>query len=507
MSRRQTPTTSTPAKPSGPTPEPMTPALERVLLAATDLALSVDAQGRVVHVLARDAERAALLRPAWQGKAFADTVTPESRGKVELLLQGAEGAEPQRPRHVNHLVPGAGELPVLYSATHYPSAGLGDGPRWLALGRDLSDTLALQRRIIEVQQTMERDHWRFREAETRYRSLFQTSVEAVLVAEGASLRVQELNPAAEALLEGLKGRVRGKWVGAPLSALFAPEAAEPLAAAAAAARSIGRHERVRVMLADSETPVALALASFQQDNMSYLLVRLLPDEPPAARRVAATGRGTGSREPLPLALASASTLPESYVQAASDALVFTDAGGRILHANRAFARLAQLSAEQQAEGEALDRWLGRSGVELQVLLANLREGGTPGLLATEMRGALGLVTEVEVGACGLDDGGTPVFGFSLRDVGRRLAPGEEALPRVPASVKQLSELVGRVPLKQIVAETSDLIEKLSIEAALQMTRDNRALAAQMLGLSRQSLYVKLRRFGMGGLGGDDSPDT
>jgi DNA-binding NtrC family response regulator len=35
-----------------------------------------------------------------------------------------------------------------------------------------------------------------------------------------------------------------------------------------------------------------------------------------------------------------------------------------------------------------------------------------------------------------------------------------------------------------------------------MTRDNRALAAQMLGLSRQSLYVKLRRFGMGGLGGD-----
>jgi transcriptional regulator with PAS, ATPase and Fis domain len=59
--------------------------------------------------------------------------------------------------------------------------------------------------------------------------------------------------------------------------------------------------------------------------------------------------------------------------------------------------------------------------------------------------------------------------------------------------------VGRVPLKQIVAETSDLIERLSIETALQMTRDNRALAAQLLGLSRQSLYVKLRRFGLGDL--------
>jgi DNA-binding protein Fis len=37
-----------------------------------------------------------------------------------------------------------------------------------------------------------------------------------------------------------------------------------------------------------------------------------------------------------------------------------------------------------------------------------------------------------------------------------------------------------------------------------MTQDNRASAATLLGLSRQSLYVKLRRFGLGNLGpGDD----
>jgi DNA-binding NtrC family response regulator len=41
-----------------------------------------------------------------------------------------------------------------------------------------------------------------------------------------------------------------------------------------------------------------------------------------------------------------------------------------------------------------------------------------------------------------------------------------------------------------------MIEKLCIEAALDLTDDNRASAAEMLGLSRQSLYVKLRRYGM-----------
>ena len=48
-----------------------------------------------------------------------------------------------------------------------------------------------------------------------------------------------------------------------------------------------------------------------------------------------------------------------------------------------------------------------------------------------------------------------------------------------------------------------MIEKLCIEAALKLTDDNRASAAEMLGLSRQSLYAKLRRYGLGDLDVDD----
>jgi DNA-binding NtrC family response regulator len=73
---------------------------------------------------------------------------------------------------------------------------------------------------------------------------------------------------------------------------------------------------------------------------------------------------------------------------------------------------------------------------------------------------------------------------------------QHALPR---SVEQLTELVGRVSLKELVRETTDVIERLCIEAALELTGDNRASAAEMLGLSRQSLYVKLRRYGLGDL--------
>ena len=70
---------------------------------------------------------------------------------------------------------------------------------------------------------------------------------------------------------------------------------------------------------------------------------------------------------------------------------------------------------------------------------------------------------------------------------------------LPRSVEHLTELVGRVSLKDLVRETTDVIEKLCIEAALELSKDNRASAAEMLGLSRQSLYVKLRRFNIGDL--------
>ena len=73
-------------------------------------------------------------------------------------------------------------------------------------------------------------------------------------------------------------------------------------------------------------------------------------------------------------------------------------------------------------------------------------------------------------------------------------------------MEQLTELVGRVSLKELVRETTDVIERLCIEAALELTRDNRASAAEMLGLSRQSLYVKLRRYGLGDLESDEGDE-
>ena len=254
----------------------------------------------------------------------------------------------------------------------------------------------------------------------------------------------------------------------------------------AGVRATGRPDEMRVELLDARGEVHVAVSTYRQDQSSHFLVRL--------SRARQEASDTGAPSPNSMLL--------RLVHSAPDCLVVTDLDGRVLSANAAFVELAQLATEEQVRGETLDRWLGRTGVDLSVLISNLRQRGAVRLFATTLRGEYGAVTDVEISATMVSQADQPFLGFTIRDVGRRLASESRNHRELPRSVGQLTELVGRVPLKDIVGETTDLIEQLCIEAALELTRDNRASAAEMLGLSRQSLYVKLRRYGLGNLGDD-----
>jgi DNA-binding NtrC family response regulator len=94
----------------------------------------------------------------------------------------------------------------------------------------------------------------------------------------------------------------------------------------------------------------------------------------------------------------------------------------------------------------------------------------------------------------------------VRDLDRRSQASSAPSQTLPNPFADLSQLVGRRPIKDIVGDTVDTIERMCIEAALELTHNNRASAAEMLGLSRQSLYVKLRRFGISS-DTDFDPDT
>jgi len=328
---------------------------------------------------------------------------------------------------------------------------------------------------------MERDYWRLRHVETRYRLLFQSSLEAVLIVDAVNLKVVEANPAAGSLL----GEVSRKVVGRSFPEGFDADSTQAIGVLLARARAVGRGEDTRVRLTTDAREFLIAASLFSQENGSFFLVRLSPV------------RGDGAE----------STVPRSIVkvmESVPDGFVVTDLEGQVLTANRAFVDLVQAASEGQLRGESLERWLGRSGVDFSVLVGSLRQHGSVRLFSTVLRGEHGSMADVEVSGVAVPQGEPPCFGFTIRDVGRRVTTvSARVAQELPRSANQLTELVGRVSLKELVRESTDLIEKLCIEAALELTRDNRASAAEMLGLSRQSLYVKLRRYGLGDLGPDE----
>jgi transcriptional regulator PpsR len=450
-----------------------------LISAASDVALVIDGQGVIRDVSIGSDDLVFEGMDSWVGRHWLETVTTESRPKVLAMLRdAASSTTPERPwRQVNHPAPGGADVPVLYSAIQVGRQG-----RVVAVGRDLRAVSTLQQRLVDAQQALERDYLRLRQTEARYRLLFETVTEAVLMVDATTQAVAEANPAAQRLF----GDAAKRLVGRPILDALDPGCRTAAATLLAAVRSSGRGDDVPVRLPGNPDELILSGSLFRQDSGTLLLLRLVPPH--------------GSLGSPDRARHEASLL--RVVERVPDAFLVTDLQGKILTANSAFAELAQLPAGEVVAGQSLDRWLGRSTVDLNVMMGTLKQHGVVRLFPTTLRTTYGAPLNVEISAVSVPEGDPPCLGFTIRDVERRLANDALAARELPRSPGQLAELVGRVPMKDIVSETTDLIERMCIEAALNLTHDNRASAAEMLGLSRQSLYVKLRRYGLGDLGGE-----
>jgi transcriptional regulator PpsR len=457
-----------------------TTTVARLLAAASDITLVIDAQGTITDV---SASTDTLPHPEnWIGSKWLDTVTVESRVKIEELMKEARGGETARARQVNHRITGQPDLPVRYAVV-----SLGKS-RFAALGTELRPLAQLQQRLVEAQRSTETEFLRLRSAETRFRILFQTAAEAVIMADANTLKTIDVNPAAAALVEMTSGKMIGRAIGE----IFEGETRASIEPQLIALRNIGRIESLRVRLSNRRE-CWLSATLIRQDDTAQMLIRLTP-------------LSDGASSGLPLGKLQMLRALEGM----PDAMILIDQNRCIVDANSAFLEMAQISALPQAKGQAVERWLGSSGVDLNVLFANLREHGTMRHFSTLLRTDFGHAEDVEISGICMQDGDSPRYALMLRAQTRPTRANHGIGSDTARNAEQLAELVGRVALKDLVRETTEITEKLCIEAALKLTGDNRAAAAQMLGLSRQSLYGKLRRYGIGDLSdpedGEDTPE-
>jgi transcriptional regulator PpsR len=464
-----------------------TASVARLIGAASDVTVVMDGDGVILDTAFQSGQLLEALNDSagWVGQTFGAVVAPDSRAKTASLLQDAMGHREPKWRHINHRTKDGRIIPVLYCCVEEGGHG-----RMMAFGRDLSAVSALQQRLIDAQQSMERDYAPLRDIEERYRLLFQQSSDAVLILEPVKGRITEANATASALCGLGTADVSGR----PLMEVLDPGGLAGVQAQISSIVAGGQVGEVRILLSHGGRAVTLRMARFPQENDTLVLMCMVPVQPVPSIPTVSDNKAVLLRA----------------VESMPDAFVVTDTEGSVITANTAFREMVQLRHEDEVVGQPLDRWVGATGVDMSVVAANLRSRGVVRFFSTTVGGEHGATAQVEISAVAVPGGGQPALGFAIRNVGARVTMGPQASqtqsdPALPPgnqpsrSVEQLTELIGRVSLKDLVRESTEVIERLAIEAALELTNDNRASAAERLGLSRQSLYVKLRRYGIGDL--------
>jgi len=429
------------------------------VLLSSDIALVLDDKGVIQDVAQGGSVPMAPTAHEWIGQPWADTVTGETRDKIALLMQEVSSTGQSRKREINHTSRNGGAS----IAVSYTAVQLGQGGPVLAVGRDLRSTAAIQQRFLDVQQEMERGYWRARQAESRYRLLFQVATDAVLVVDAADMHILEANQGASALFELGAEQI----VGRPASFGFERHSRGPVDELLQTARRSGQPAEIRARLAGRASATTVLATPFRVDDAMRLLVRVRNIEVP------------GSAADLNTTLAR-------LVDSTSDGVVVTDPSGRILVANPAFLQLVELATETQVKGRPLMDWIGVSDSRLEELIVQVRREGVTRRIASQLLTANAQLSEVEISAALLTEGDQESIGFTIHHVAPRPSL-VHALDPLAVTIEGLTARLGSTSLHDLLQETVQMARQHFVRAALQRCGQDRAAAALLLGITSDSL--------------------
>lgn len=449
--------------------------LAPVLTSFADVCLELTPEGIVAVAQVKSEVAPADEVAAWVGADLADLVDPGSARRLhERLERFAQDTQADAPGPVlwlelSHLRNGEAGFPVRY-AMHR----IANTDRILMLGQDQRPIIEIQQQLLNAQVALERDYEAQREIDTRYRILMDFTVDAIVLVSLSSGQVVDINHAAAAMLDA----TRSGLIGARFADCFAGRSSDDLLSALEVPDAAGSSSSVEVEAKTSQRRLQLTGKLFRASGEQLVMVRVVdPDQ---------VGVGDGQL---------ASHLRQLFHHGA-DAIVFTDRDGNILAASETFLNLTDAPVSDSVRGRSMADFLGRGAVDLRVLLDNARRSGQLRMYATRVKTDFGAQLAVEISATWLDDEFDPVLALVIRNASSATSLRVEGPAGQDQNMQNVIELVGSSALKDIVSETTEVIEKICIETAIELTRNNRVAAAEMLGLSRQSLYVKLRKYGL-----------
>ena len=445
--------------------------LGNIIAEVADLGIVISETGNVLSVIVNPLYDSFRTLERWEGRDIRTALTTESVPKFDRRLNAfLEGEENVRPVELNHTDSvGSWEFPVRYSLHR-----IGPDGALLMLGRDLRPVAEMQQQLVKAQVALEQDYEIQRENDTRFRVLMDATTDAMVFASAKTGIIKDVNSAALSMFD----MPLDDLIGRPLSGCFVQRDAGDLLSDLTTNAIADAAEPLRAMLRSSDEIVSLTPVLFRAAGDRMVLCRIAHQDAANIRDDDLSANLRGMYHGTP------------------DAIVFASDDGRILSANDGFLSLVDTAHDISVRGKTLTDYLQRGSVDVKVMIENAARNGRMRAYATKIAGDYGSPRAIEISVTRLMAGQDTVFAFAMRETGSTDKARDSVGTPAEAAMLSVKELVGQATLKEIVAETTNVVEKMCIETAVTLTMNNRVAAAEMLGLSRQSLYVKLRKFGL-----------
>ncbi len=435
-----------------------------VILHASDISLLIDTAGLILEVIYNAENKKLGNIEQWRTKNIRDFITKESSEKLEGILNLSSDANEKIKKDIiqlNHIKTGGEDFPIQYSI--HPT---GVKNQILLFGRDLTQIALAQQELMKTQLKFEKEYDRYRSFDTKYRVLLEQCGSAFIIVDQEG-QVIDFNKKAAALME------KSELNKIALEDLFNQGTSTDILDELEKLNKSNPPNVMTVMLKQLNKELQIMGTFFRSNDGVHTLIRL---------NNSPTQKVSRSKEKH--------YLTDLY-QKTADAFVFIDEAGKIVDTNESFLTLSENPNIDELIGKSFSDFLRNSATDLKILTDNSKRLGKIRNYATDFITTFGSKIPVTISSTWVSNEDNDFYGFILRDSTN--VEFEKQNDNEQHSWEATTKLVGSAPLKELVAQTGDIAERICLETALNLTSNNKVAAADLLSLSRQSLYVKLRK--------------
>ena len=435
-----------------------------VILRASDISLLIDTAGLILEVIYNTENKNLGGIEHWRTRNIRDFITKESGIKLEEILNLSSNASNKVEKdtiQLNHTKNDGTDFPIQYSV--HPT---GVNNQILLFGRDLTQIAQAQQELMKTQLKFEREYDRYRSFDTKYRVILEQCGSAFIIVDETG-KIVDFNKKATTIIE------RTDLQHITLEELINQRTSTEILNELETLNKNAPSNALKAFLKKSNKEVQLKGTFFRSNEGVHTLIRL---------NNTASHNAPHAREKLYLS---------DLYQKTTDAFVFIDEAGKIVDTNDSFLTLSENANVDEVVGKSFSAFLRNTITDLKILTDNSKKLGKIRNYATEFITAFGSKIPVTISSTWVSNEDDDFYGFILRDSSN--IEFEKQNDNEQYSWEATTKLVGSAPLKELVAQTGDIAERICLETALNLTSNNKVAAADLLSLSRQSLYVKLRK--------------